>query len=135
MPGEFSTVGAQLALNRIIGKDPVRNTYIALLSSAPTDAGTIATLPEINTSGYARQLVNWTSATATSPSVATNSSLITFGPFTAAMAFPATHCALVSAGTGTAGDFLFHWTLEFVIQAGLNESVQFALGALQIELT
>jgi hypothetical protein len=139
MAGEFSQVGAQLALNYVTGKAvPVattRTTYLALLTSAPNDASSIANLAEVNTSGYARQAVSWTSASAANPVVVTNSTAVTFGPFSSAMAFPALYAALVSAGSGSSGDFLFWWQLEFAIQAGQNESVQFAIGALEIDLT
>lgn len=139
MAGEFSQVGAQLALNYVTGKavpvSTTRTTYLALLTSAPNDTSVIGNLAEVNTAGYARQAVSWTSATATNPVVASNSAAVTFGPFSAAMPFPALYAALVSAASGTSGDFLFWWQLEYPVQPGQNESVQFAIGALEIDLT
>lgn len=139
MPAEFSTVGAKLALGAVIGLAPsfatARTTYMALLTSAPTDNSTIATLAEVNVSGYSRQAVSWTALTNTSPVAALNSSAVTFGPVTQAMPFPATHGALVSASSGSSGDFLTWWLLDNQVQAGLNESVQFAVGTLELDLT
>lgn len=145
MPGEFSTVGAQYALDYVTGRNgalvvatantAVRTTYLALLTAAPNDATTLATMAEVTTSGYARQSVAWTAPTSASPSVTQNSASITFGPFTAAMASAATYCALVSASSGTTGDFLMWWQLDFSKQAAINESIQFASAALSMSLT
>ena len=147
MAGELSTVGAQYALDFVTGRQigyavsgtaagsSGRTTYVALLTAAPNDASTLATMTEVTTSGYARQSIAWTAATNASPSVTQNSAAITFGPFSAAMASAATHCALVSASSGTTGDFLMWWTLDFSKQAAQNESIQFAIGALSMSLT
>lgn len=139
MPGELSTLGAQLALGAAIGLAPTfataRTTYMALLTAAPSDGNTIATLAEVNVTGYARQPVTWSAVSSTSPVSVTNSALVTFGPFTQAMPFPATHAALVSAATGNSGDFLFWWQLDHSVQAGLNESAQFGTGTLELDLT
>lgn len=138
MAGELSTVGAQYALDYVTGRalpyTATRTTYLALLSAAPTDASTLATMTEISTSGYARQAVTWTAATSANPSVTQNSGTITFGPFTADPP-SATHCALVSASSGTVGDFLMWWTLTVAKDAATGESIQFAAAALVMTLT
>lgn len=131
MPGEFSQVGANYALDIVTGRDAgpgARTTYLALLTAAPSDTSTLATMTEVAAAGYARQSVAWTAPTG-DPSSTENSGTITFGPFTADPA-NVTHCALVSAASGTTGDFLMHWALDTAKDAAINESIEFAAGAL-----
>lgn len=138
MSGELSTVGAQIGLDYVTGRavpyTAPRSTYLALLSAAPNDATTLATMAEISTAGYARQVVTWTAATSASPSQTQNSGVLTFGPFSAGTP-SVTNCALVSATSGTAGDFLMYWTLNVAKTAATGESIQFAAGALYMTLT
>jgi hypothetical protein len=139
MAGEFSRVGAQYALDFVTGRalayTATRPTYLALLTAAPTDTTTLSTMTEVTTTGYARQAVTWGAPTAADPTVTSNSAAITFGPFTANMASATTHCALVSSSSGTTGDFLMWWALDFSKQAALNESIQFAIAALSMSLS
>lgn len=130
MPGEASTVGANLALDAMTGRATVttRTTYLALLTAAPTDASTLATMTELAVAGYARQTVAWGAPTG-DPSESSNTGILTFGPFTADPA-NVTHCALVSAASGTTGDFVFWWALDVAKDAASGESIQFAVGAL-----
>lgn len=134
MPGELSTVGANIALDAATGRvaAAARATYLALLTAAPGDATTLATMAELATAGYARQTVTWTAPTG-DPSRSQNSAVITFGPFTADPP-NVTHCALASAASGTVGDFLMFWTLDVAKDAAINESIQFAAGALYMTL-
>lgn len=134
MPGEFSTVGAGIGLDAVTGRATAtaRTTYLALLTAAPTDGSTLATMTELSVAGYARQTVAWTAPTG-DPQSTQNSGVITFGPFTADPA-NVTHCALVSAASGTTGDFLMHWQLTAAKDAAINESIQFAAGALVMTL-
>jgi hypothetical protein len=135
MPGEFSSVGAGYALDIVTGRNAgpgARTTYLVLLTAAPTDTTTLATMSEVSTSGYARQSVAWTSPTG-DPQATSNSALLTFGPFSADPP-NVTHCALVSASSGTTGDFLMFWTLDAAKDAATNESIQFAIGALSMSL-
>lgn len=143
MPGEFSTVGANLALDYVTGRNlsygvanaaggAGRTTYLALCSAAPTDASTVGAMNEIATAGYARQTVTWTAPTG-DPSRTQNSAVITFGPFTADPP-NVTHCALVSSASGTGGDFLMFWALDVAKDAATNESIQFAAAALYMTL-
>lgn len=134
MPGELSTVGANYALDIVTGRASIatRLTYLALLTSAPTDATTLATMTEISVTGYARQTVTWTAPTG-DPSRTQNTAVLTFGPFTQDPP-NVTHCALVSAASGTAGDFLMFWALDVAKDAAVNESIQFAAGALYMTL-
>lgn len=138
MAGELSTVGAQYALDYVTGRalpyTATRTTYLALLTAAPGDATTLASMTEVSAGGYARQSVSWTAATSASPSQTQNSATITFGPFSGAPG-TITHCALVSASSGTTGDFLMYWTLNVSKTPAVNESLQFAAGALYMTLT
>lgn len=135
MPGEFSQVGANIGLDIVTGRSAgpgARTTYLVLLSAAPSDTTTLATMSELSAAGYARQSVAWTAPTG-DPSSTENSATITFGPFTADPV-NATHCALVSAASGTTGDFLMHWALDVAKDAAVNESIEFAAGALSMTL-
>ena len=127
MAGEFSDVGAGYALDIVTGRNAgpgARTTYLALLSSAPGDTTTLATMAEITTAGYARQAVTW-SAPSGSPPTTTNSAQLTFGPFSADPP-NITHCALVSASSGTTGDLLAWWALDTAKDPATSESLQFA---------
>ncbi len=135
MPGEFSTLGANYALDVATGRSAgpaARTMYLALLTAAPTDATTMGTMTEVTTAGYARQSVAFT-APSGDPSSTSNSATLTFGPFTADPPL-ITHCALVSAATGTTGDLTMHWALTTARDPATNDSVSFAAGALVMSL-
>lgn len=134
MPGELSTVGANIGLDAATGRatQTARTTYLALLTAAPSDSTTLASMTEVSTAGYARQSVTWAAPTG-DPSSTSNSAVITFGPFTADPP-NITHCALVSASSGTTGDFIMHWALTAAKDPATNESLQFAIGALVMTL-
>ena len=129
MPGEASSVGAGIALDAMSGRatQSARTTYLALLTAAPTDSTTLATMAELTTAGYARQAVTW-GVPSGDPRVTSNTNTITFGPLTADPP-NVTHAALVSAASGTTGDFIYFWTLDVAKDAALNESLQAAAGA------
>ena len=134
MPGEATQQGASIALDAINGRatQTARNTYLALLTVAATDVNTIAQLTEVVTSGYARQQVTW-GAPSGDPTVAANSAVITFGPFTADppnIGF----LALVSSASGTAGDLLYRWTADTARDGILGDSITIAAGALTMSL-
>jgi hypothetical protein len=134
MAGEFSTVGAGIALDAATGRvtQTGRTTYLALLTSAPSDSTTIATMAEVSTAGYARQAVAWSAPTG-DPALTSNSALLTFGPFTADPP-NVTHCALVSSSSGTTGDLIMYWTLDVAKDAAINESIQVAIAGLSMSL-
>jgi hypothetical protein len=108
MAGEFSTPGANVALDAATGRvtQTARTTYLALLTAAPTDASTLATMAEVTTAGYARQAITW-SAPAGDPAETHNTNVLDFGPFTADPP-NVTHYAVVSAASGTTGDLVAH---------------------------
>lgn len=137
MAGEPAAWGSKAAIDVMTGRaDPLattRTTYLALLTAAPTDATTLATMSEVSTAGYLRQAVTWNAPVLPTDGPnyqSTNSSLISFGPFTVAMAFDAVYAALVSAASGTTGDFIFYWALDVAENAAINETIQIPAGKL-----
>lgn len=132
MPGQASAAGSKIGLDAKTGRatQTARTMYLALLTAAPTDATTMATMAELGAppvSGYARQVVAFTDPAATEST--SNSAALTFGPFSADLA-NVTHAALVSAATGTAGDLTFYWTLDTARDPANGDSIVFPIGAL-----
>lgn len=134
MAGEFSQKGAEIALDAWSGRatQSARTTYLALLTAAPNDQSTLATMAEVSTSGYSRQAVTWTAPTG-DPSATANSAPVVFGPFTADPP-NVTYCALVSSASGTTGDFIGWWALDAAKDAANGESIQFNTAALSMTL-
>ena len=134
MAGEASTFGAGRALDAISGRATAtaRTMYLALLSAAPTDATTLATMTEITTAAYSRQAVTF-SAPSGDPQVSSNTAALTFGPFSADPP-NVTHAALVSAASGTTGDLVYFWTLDNARDAANGDSLTVAIGALVMQL-
>ena len=134
MPGQPTQVGANNALDAMNGRatQTARTTYLALLTSAPTDTTAISALAEVTTAGYARQSVTW-GAPSGDPSVAANTNAITFGPFTADPP-NVTHLSLVSSASGTSGDHIFYWTADTARDGIANDSITVAVGALTMSL-
>lgn len=133
MAGQASTAGSHIALDALTGRatQSARTTYLALLTAAPDDSTTLATMTELTAgNGYARQTVTWSAPTAEATS---NSGSITFGPFTTDFA-QVTHCALVSAASGTVGDLIFYWTLDTPKDPANGDSITFAASALSMSL-
>jgi len=138
MAGEFSTAGAIIGLDAVTGRvtQSARSTYLALLTSAPTDATTEATMAEVFTpasNGYNRQAVTWTAPTG-DPASTENTSLLTFGPLTPGDAASVGWVALVENLTGTAGDVLMWWTVDAAKNAAVGDSITVAAGALVMTL-
>jgi hypothetical protein len=106
--------------------------YLALLSADPSGQSTIAGLTEDTTTGYARIPVTFSAAAASTPAVASNSSLLAFGPYTANQALPCQWLALVTVSTGTLGFLLQTWTLSTPQQVSSTQTIDIAAGALQI---
>ena len=131
MAGQASTVGSKIMLDAASGRatQTSRTTYLALLTAAPTDASTLATMTEVTTAGYSRQAVTWSDPAATETT--SNSNTITFGPFTADPP-NVTHCALVSAASGTTGDLIWWWNLDTARDAASGDSISVAAGSLSM---
>jgi hypothetical protein len=136
MPGEFSTSGAADALDAVTGRatQTARATYLVLLTAAPNDDTTLAAMAEVSAGGYARQAITWTTPADNAGAMRTeNSATVTFGPFSTDPA-EVTHAALVSATSGTSGDFLMFWTLDVAKDAAIDESIQVLAGDLSMDL-
>lgn len=138
MAGEFSTYGADKALDFLTGRalawTATRNTFLNLTTTAPTDAtpGT-----EVTTGGYGRQTMTTPSAwtiPADSAGVQSTSNVaaITFGPFQTTAPGTITGCELFDAAT--VGNRLMWWTLTTSKVPAVGESIQFAAGALIMTL-
>lgn len=130
MTGQPSTAGANIGLDAKTGRatQTARTTYIALLTAAPSDTTTLSTMTELSATGYSRQACAWT-APSGDPSSTSNTSLITFGPVSTDPA-NVTHLALVSASSGTSGDFIFYWTADTARDGISGDSFTLAAGAL-----
>jgi hypothetical protein len=131
MPGQASSVGSKIMLDAASGRatQSSRTTYLVLLTAAPSDSTTLASMSEVSTAGYARQSVTWTDPTTTETT--SNSAAITFGPFSADPP-NVTHCAVVSAASGTSGDFIWYFTLDNARDASTGDSISVAVGALSM---
>lgn len=134
MPGQLSTVGANIALDAATGRatQTARTTYLCLLTAAPSDSTTVATMTEVTTSGYARQACAF-AAPSSDPSLTSNTATITFGPFSADPP-NVPYLALVSSSSGTSGDFIAYWTADTARDAANGESIQVAAGGLTLSL-
>ena len=135
MTGQLSTVGANNALDGALGRatQTARTVYVALLTAAPSDSTTNATMTEYGATGYARQTVAW-AAPSGDPSATSNTGALTFGPFTAGTGATVTHAAVVSSSSGTGGDFIYYWTLDVSKTPGTGDSITVAVGDLDITL-
>lgn len=129
--GQFSRVGGGFALNIVTGAAAgpgARTMYIALLTATPADSATLATLAETTMTGYARQIAAFTAPTVATPPSTNNSAILTYGPVTGTMA-TISAAALVSAASGTVGDFVALWVLTTSRTPVANDSLQAAIAA------
>lgn len=106
--------------------------YLALLTADPTGSSTLAQLAECTDTGYSRIQVAFGPASAAYPSVASNASLLTFGPFTVNMSLPVQWLALVSVSSGTTGLLLNSWTIKTPQQVSATQTINIAASALTI---
>lgn len=131
MPGQPTQTGANKMLDALTGRatQTAATTYLALATTAPTDTalGTELTTPGSN--GYSRQVVAWDAPTG-DPSMTDNTSLITFGPFTADLGI-VTHIMLMDVSTGgTASNCLAYWSADVAKDPANGDSITIAAGAL-----
>lgn len=139
MAGELAPNGSDRALDAVTGRATVtsRTTYLVLLTAAPSDTTTMSTMSELTTpgtNGYSRQVVTWsTPADASGTRRTQNVGVVGFGPFSSDLS-NVTHLALVSASTGTAGDFLAFWAADAARDPASGDSIDVADGALYITL-
>lgn len=132
MAGQLSTVGSNIALDAATGRatQTARTVYLALLTVAPTDSTTVASMTEVTTTGYSRQSCAF-AAPSGDPATTSNTATITFGPFTADPPSIA-YAALVSSASGTGGDFIAYWTADVAQDATTGQSIQVSAGALTL---
>jgi len=138
MAGQFSDAGSNRALDAVTGRATVSSatTYLALLTAAPGDTTTLATMTEYGATGYSRQAVTWSSPALNGSNVpeSSNSGTVTFGPFTAGTGATITHAALVSAASGTTGSILAWWDLDNARTPSTNDSVEVTNGNLKLSV-
>lgn len=139
MSGNFTDTTDRALLNYVTGTSlggwtPPTTTYIMLLTGNPAltaalpNDPTLAELPELSATGYARKAVTWSSATSPSPgglSQIKNSNLITFGPFTggSGSGTATTYGALVNVASGTSGEVFAVWQWDTPVIAPQNQSI------------
>lgn len=131
IPDTFADNVLDFITGRAVSPSAARNAYLTLVTADPGATPTIASLAEVTTAGHARQLCAF-SVPAGSPMLTSNTALITFGPYTADMLADVTHVVMVSALTGTAGDVMHIWELDASIRALNTQTLQLAVGTLQI---
>lgn len=138
MAGQFSDAGSNKALDAVTGRATVSSstTYLALLTSAPSDTTDLASMPEYTATGYSRQAVSWSSPALNASNVpeTANSATVTFGPFTAGTSATITHAALVDAASGTTGNILAWWDLDTSRTPSTNDSVEVTSGNLKLSV-
>lgn len=127
---QYGNVQALEAIFRKTQSPAVGSVWIALLTAAPTDTNlTMAAVTEYAATGYARQVFGPTSATAAEPSVISNTSTITFGPFTAGTGATVTHAAICDAVSGTAANIIATVALTASRTPATGDSLQAAASA------
>lgn len=121
MAGIIAQDGAKAVLDYFTGQSAlsISTLYVALLTADPSTSGpssgpavAMTDLVEDTTSGYARQSVSFTAPTSAVPSEVSNSSALTFGPYSANQATAVQWAALVTVSTGTSGHLLYTWVLD-----------------------
>lgn len=136
MAGEFSDAGSLKSLDAVTGRATVTaaTTYLALLTAAPSDTTTPATMTEYGATGYARQTIEWDAPALNGSSIpeTKNTNLETFGPFTAGTGATITHAALVTSASGTTGEVRAIWTLDTSRTPGVGDSATIAAGSLKL---
>jgi hypothetical protein len=108
--------------------------YLALLTANPAGVTTVAGLTEDTTAGYARVACPFSLASAGPPVTISNSSLVTFGPYSANQALSVNWAALVTTSSGTGGFLLEIWTIQ-PQQVLQTATINIAASSLQIALS
>lgn len=114
--------------------------YIALLTGDPSSSGAggtysqnISDLIEDETTGYARQPVAFTEPGSPGyPATISNTTVLTFGPYTEAMTLEDQWAALVTASSGDLGLLLYMWALPGPEMVGVSQSIQIGVGDLSL---
>jgi hypothetical protein len=136
--GQLFQYAQQQALNAVFLKvqsPAVAATYLALSTSAVTGVlnSTATTMADASineyatSSGYARQSYGPVNATAASPSLIYNTSIMTWGPFTAAPG-TANWGIACNAASGTAANTIAAYLLASPRTPAIGDSLQAAAG-------
>lgn len=136
MAGKLSYVGSGNALDGTLGRvtQTARTVYLALLTAAPTQATTMATMTEYGAAGYARQSITM-GAPAGTPRVSANTNALTYGPYTGTS--PGTTIgwwAIVSAVSGTVGDLIAYGDFASSRTPQTGDTSSVAIGAITVQL-
>jgi hypothetical protein len=144
IPQAISSGISQYAMPKLIDHLNNKATFaalstvaMALATAAPTSTTTGATLAEANYTGYGRQTLAaaaFNSATAATPSVATNSGTITFGNCTAGTNTLLGFGTLDSATAG-AGNMLWYGTLTSVTISTTQTPPTVGSGVMNLSMT
>lgn len=137
MPGSATRPGKRRALDAMMGKAVAAigaSTYLGLATVDPGENPTLASISEVTTAGYARQLVNMSVASDASTTQSSNAEVETWGPFTDDPP-PIGWAFLTDAASGTTGTILERWKLDTARDAAINDSLQAAIGALLAQIT
>ena len=136
MTGNLSNYTKKLVLEQIVGKNPSATVYIALLTSAPTDASTGSTIVEPSTSntGYARKATSasdWNTASVGEPTIITNATAQTF-PLSLTAWGTITHFAICDAPTG--GNMLGWAPVDNQQVVGVSNTLSYPINSLTLGL-
>jgi hypothetical protein len=135
MAGKLSHVGSANAQDGALGRatQTARTVYLALLTAAPSQTSTLGTMTEYGATGYSRQAIAFSAPTGT-PRVSANSGVISYGPFTAGTGSTITHWAVVSASSGTSGDFIAYGDFTSSRTPGTGDTASVAIGAVTVSI-
>ncbi len=130
---QYGNVQALEAVMRKTQSPAAGSVYVALLTATPTDTNlTMAAVTEYGATGYARQVYGPTTASAAEPSVISNTSVITFGPFTAGTGATVTHVAICDASSGTSANIIATIALSASRTPATGDSLQAAANAISV---
>lgn len=122
----YTHTGASLLLDAVTGRVTIsaRPVYFALLTGDITPDATLATMPELVATGYARAQAVWEIAPDLVNSIpkiynyaSTTIPSTTMTPGSAVGPGLVTHVALVTAASGTSGDILAWWAMDSINEA------------------
>jgi hypothetical protein len=136
MAGKLANPGSGNALDGALGRvtQTARTVYLALLTAAATQATTTATMQEYSGAGYARQQYT-PGASSGTPRTVANTNAINYGPLTGADGTKAvTHWGIVSAQSGTAGDFIAYGDFNTPRTPQAGDSLTVAIGAITVAI-
>jgi hypothetical protein len=116
------------ALRNTVGPFPIAAAFMALYTAAPGETGGGT---EVGAGvGYARQSVAFG---APSNGATDNTAIETFGPNTTTNWGTITHAALLDASSG--GNFLYYGALAASRTVNIGDSLEFAVGAIDVAET